>query len=71
MLSSEAFKKKLVLVAIDEAHCISEWCVRVITFFLVRAGQDFRKSFRMIGGYKPSHPLHSWSYLLQHTPLLK
>ena len=27
MISSETFKARLVLVAVDEAHCISEWLV--------------------------------------------
>ena len=27
VLSSEVLKERLVLVAVDEAHCISEWLV--------------------------------------------
>ena len=29
VLSSRRYKERLVLVAVDEAHCISEWSVSI------------------------------------------
>lgn len=62
VLSSETFKKQVVLIAVDEAHCISEWLVRLsiicssslehYVFKMLNRGKDFRKSFKMIGGLR-------------------
>ena len=35
VISSETFKDRLVLVAIDEAHCVSEWLVYSDTLYIV------------------------------------
>ena len=40
-------KRKPSLIAIDEAHCISQW------------GHDFRPDYRMIGQHLPSSPSRS------------
>lgn len=59
VLSSKVGKERHVLVAVDEAHCISEWFVfkatkpiAPIKVHLFHRGQDFRTAFKMIGGLR-------------------
>ena len=53
-------KRKLSLVAIDEAHCISQW------------GHDFRPDYRMIGQYLPSlRPAPVIALTATATPLVQ
>ena len=48
IISNKTFKDRLALVAIDEAHCISEWLVYLYWFmqftchFYSGRGKDFR-----------------------------
>jgi DNA topoisomerase-3 len=53
-------KRKLALVAIDEAHCISQW------------GHDFRPDYRMIGQYLPTfRPAPVIALTATATPLVQ
>ena len=53
-------KQKLSLVAIDEAHCISQW------------GHDFRPDYRMIGQYLPAlRPAPVIALTATATPLVQ
>ena len=55
LYKEEYFKQHLVLIAIDEAHCIQEWSVTILSNFNLHItancyrGQDFRKAFSHIG----------------------
>ena len=53
VISSETFKARLVLVAVDDAHCISEWLgnSRVVSLYcLILVG--VRTDFEKIGGLR-------------------
>jgi len=53
-------KRKLSLIAIDEAHCISQW------------GHDFRPDYRMIGQYVPTfRPAPVIALTATATPLVQ
>ena len=52
-------KRNIVLVAVDEAHCIEDWLVAipdimdsVLIIFLTFRGKDFRTAFSKIGGLR-------------------
>jgi superfamily II DNA helicase RecQ len=53
-------KRKPSLIAIDEAHCISQW------------GHDFRPDYRMLGQYLPSfRPAPALALTATATPLVQ
>jgi len=53
-------KRKPSLIAIDEAHCISQW------------GHDFRPDYRMLGEYLPSfRPAPALALTATATPLVQ
>src|ERR1019366_4178513 len=53
-------KRKPALIAIDEAHCISQW------------GHDFRPDYRMLGQYLPSlRPAPMLALTATATPLVQ
>ena len=64
IFKSPVFRSKLCLVAVDEAHCITEWygsqqSKRIVhvripcnVFINLCRGNDFRAAFRKIGGLR-------------------
>lgn len=61
IFKSPAFRENLCLVAVNEAHCITEWygsqqlkglCMYTFRFVNLCRGNDFRKAFRKIGGLR-------------------
>ena len=66
LYKEKSFKQHLVLIAIDEAHCIHEWSVPIPSNFHLfklydyNRGQDFRKAFSHIGDIRA----------LTHAPLM-
>ena len=58
MFSQPYVKKNLVVVAVDEAHCVEEWLGIIFCFlslyrcFSHNRGESFRISFRKIGGLR-------------------
>ena len=53
------FKSNLILLAVDEAHCITEWLVleNVVTIsennHRIYRRKDFRESFSILGDLRP------------------
>ena len=68
IFSTSFVKKNLVMISIDEAHCIIDWLEwymimfvdRVIVKMYIFRGTAFRKTFAMIGGLRASVMSQSW-----------
>lgn len=61
LFSTSCYKRNLVLIAVDEAHCISDWLVKyglkfvlglLILFILIDRGTDFRVAFSKLGSLR-------------------
>ena len=58
LLENDLFQQNLVLVAVDEAHCICEWLVTQSFYhsllwvrFIVHRGPSLRKAFQKVGTF--------------------
>lgn len=70
-------KLKLALVAVDEAHCITEWsvsihvcCGLVFELYLYR-GKEFRKAFKRIGEIRAMVDIPSMALTASAPPLVQ
>ena len=76
MFTDPYVKQHLVLVAVDEAHCIHEWLVSMVTgnncVISARTyrGADFRKALNALVNCEHWWISHLWLSLLQLLPLL-
>lgn len=55
LLSDSTVKRRIVMVAVDEAHCISECvvpCHNLVLVCTLNRGDNFRPSFSLLGGLR-------------------
>ena len=68
MLCSDTYINNLVGLAVDEVHCVTKWCVFVITFYVYGVhvsplcnncyrGDGFRTDFSKLGEVQKPHTL--------------
>lgn len=63
LFSDPILKEKIALVAVDEAHCISEWLIIIFPLhftcsFMIDRGTGFRDSVKKMGGLRAHHSWH-------------